>query len=71
MPLNITSLVSQRDALVTLMGTLTSSPKPTYTVEGRTYQWTQYMAELRAQLVSLNQLIDLSEGPVELHTEGF
>jgi len=64
------SLVTQRDNLVTLIASVMASPKPTYTIEGRTVQWTQYMAELRNQLVTLNQLIDISM-PVEYHSEAF
>lgn len=70
MALSEASLVTQRDNLVTLIASVMASPKPTYTIEGRTVQWTQYMAELRNQLVTLNQLIDISM-PVEYHSEAF
>jgi hypothetical protein len=71
MALNETSLVTQRDALVTLIGNVLANPKPTYTIEGRTVQWTQYLAELRNQFNWLNEAIDLAGGPLEIHSEAF
>jgi hypothetical protein len=70
MALSEASIVTQRDSLVALIASVVTAPKPTYTVEGRTVQWTQYLAELRNQVTLLNQLIDIS-GPVEIHSEAY
>lgn len=70
MALSESALVAQRDAVLATMAALTLSPKPSYTIEGRSIQYEQYLAELRAQITALNLLIDLAL-PVEQHSEAY
>ena len=51
-----------RDQAAALLVQITASPKPTYSVLGKTYSWTDYTRMLREQISGCNQL--LAQGSV-------
>jgi hypothetical protein len=69
MALDVNALVTQRDAIVAQLAALVA--KPDYSIEGRSIQWAGLQSKLMDQLTAINKLIDIAEGPVEIHSEGF
>jgi hypothetical protein len=52
-----------------LIQLITLSPKPTYSINGQSVQWTEYFRTLTDQLAVLNQQIQVAGGPIELQTQ--
>jgi hypothetical protein len=55
------SLTVARDNCAARLAEITVAPKPTYTVHGHSYSWTEYQAMLVTQIDNLNKLIAQSE----------
>lgn len=49
MPMSETELEAEYDRLTTLIQSVTTTPKPSYTVGKTSYRWTEYLRELREQ----------------------
>lgn len=49
MPMSEAELQTEYDRLTTLIQEVTATPKPSYRVGGVTYNWTEYLRELREQ----------------------
>lgn len=49
----IAKLMTIRDQLEDRLAEVTLAPKPTYTVDGQNFQWTQYTEMLRKQIMAL------------------
>jgi len=49
---------------------ITASPKPSYTENGRTFNWTEYQRFLVDQMTTLKELLVSAEGPYELESRG-
>ena len=68
---NIESLKETRDNLITLIGSITQKPKPTYDIDGQKVEWGIYLEQLRSQLKYTLQLIIDLEGPYEVESQGY
>lgn len=59
------------DAVVSASaGTSTLVPKPTYSLDGESYQWESYQKSLLEQARALQLLIVMEEGPFEVRSRG-
>lgn len=68
-PSSGSALENLRSAQLRLSGIyndLLASPKPNYTVGGDTYQWSDYLAKIGAELDSVTKRIVAMEGPFEV-----
>lgn len=45
-------------------------PKPTYSVDGESYDWTGYQSMLMTTLKALKEMIAIESGPYEIRTIG-
>jgi hypothetical protein len=56
-----------RDNCASLLAEATATPKPTYVVDGKEVQWTEYTAMLLRQIASINELLGEvgPDGPLE------
>ncbi len=66
----IDDLTTARDQAASLIKDITASPKPSYSVDGQTVSWTQYLAELTKQVKDLNYLITAGK-PYEHQSVGY
>lgn len=48
-----------------LLVSITANPKPSYSVDGKSYSWGEYFDTLTAQAAKLRDLIVLAQGPDE------
>jgi len=60
------NLQSAQLRLSRIYNDLLASPKPNYTVGGDTYQWSDYLAKIGAELDSVTKRIVAMEGPFEV-----
>ena len=70
MPSYAENLVIIRDNVAARLAEITASPKPSYSVEGQSFSWTEYQSMLFKQLESANTAIAAAEGPFEIMSEG-
>ena len=53
----LSDLKTARDNLASELATESANPKPTYSVDGRSWDWAGYRAQLTKQIADLNKLI--------------
>ncbi len=58
------------DNLAAVLAQVTASPKPTYTVDGETYQWMEYVQMLMTQTKGLEQMRQRADGAFEVRSRG-
>jgi hypothetical protein len=63
------SLALARDRAAETLAEILASPKPSYSVHGQNYSWTEYAAMLNTQIAECNKLLAQSE-PFEGVTNG-
>lgn len=68
---NIDSLMSTRDNIISLIGSITAKPKPTYDIDGQKVEWGDYLKQLQQQLAYTLQLIIDLDGPYEIESQGY
>jgi hypothetical protein len=68
---NLESLMTVRDNLIALIGSVTQKPKPTYDIDGQKVMWGEYLDQLRKQLAYTMQLIIDLQGPFEVESIGY
>ena len=68
---DLESLKLTRSQLIANIAAITARPKPTYNIDGQEVKWTEYLAELRKQLLGINDLITSMEGSFEIETQGY
>lgn len=49
---------------------LTAQPKPTYTIDGQTVQWTEYLAQVNKEIEWCDKQL-AGEEPFEIHSQGY
>jgi hypothetical protein len=59
-------LVTIRDGAIARLAEICADPKPTYTADGRTIDWSGYAAELRKTIDWCNAQL---AGPVEIRSQ--
>lgn len=50
---------------------LSANPKPSYTVDGKSYQWGEYLKFLTDSMAAVNAAIVANEGPSETCIDGY
>ena len=55
---------------LTLIASVTESPKPSYSIDGQSVAWGEYLARLQAIVDWCDQKI-ADYDPFEVHTEGY
>ena len=60
-----TMLKTIRNQTLTLIAEITANPKPTYTIDGQSVAWTDYLAQLRKTVEWCDRMI-ADEEPVEI-----
>jgi len=66
---NVGDLKVARDNIVAQIKAISAQYKPTYTIDGQTVQWSQYLDALRSQLTFIEQTIAAYD-PYELASQG-
>lgn len=64
------NLIATRDQIAARLVEITAQPKPSYSVDGESYSWSEYFQALANQLKGLNELIQQADGPWEFRTKG-
>lgn len=49
---------------------LTDNPKPSYSLDGESYSWSEHWAMLNRQLIDLEKSRQRADGPFEARTTG-
>ena len=70
MPTDLENLRSIKSQLIAALADLTANPKPTYSVNGQSFSWSEHRAGLMQQLTEVNGLIQ-AESPYELKSQMF
>lgn len=63
------NLTTARDNVAAVLAQITASPKPTYSVEGKSVSWESYFSALVSRLEDLDRAILRLGGPYELQTQ--
>lgn len=63
------SLTTAKANVCGLLATITTDPKPNYSVDGQSVSWSEYFQMLTNQLEVLNRLIQVEGGPFEQQTQ--
>ena len=66
--MSVANLTTARNALEAYLATMYTSPKPSYSVDGRSFSWDAHRASIVAELDGLNDMIQKRTGAVELST---
>jgi hypothetical protein len=53
-----------------LIETITTNPKPSYSIDGQSVSWSDYLAQLQATVAWCNTQLNI-EGPFEIHSQGY
>ena len=64
----LANLITARDNLAAELATQSASPRPDYSVGGRSIPWSQYRGDLIAQIKELSEQIIKVQGAVEMQT---
>lgn len=67
---NLASLQTVKDQLIARLMEITALPKPTYNVDGKNVNWTEYATMLRDQIEGVNDLL-MQEGIYEFRSSGY
>lgn len=66
----IDNLTQAKLNITALMESITASPKPSYSVDGESVSWSEYLSMLTTQLEAINRAIVIEGGPVQIVTTG-
>ena len=69
MPSDLEHLQTIKSQTLALIAELTANPKPTYSLDGQTVSWNQYLATLQAT-VDWCERKRAGEEPFEIHSQG-
>lgn len=65
------NLVTAKANLAANLAAITANPKPSYSVDGKAYSWTEYMTALLAAMKSIDEQVVDEEGPSETSISGY
>lgn len=57
------NLTTARDNVAANLAAMTASPKPTYSVDGESYSWSELFSTYTQQLEALEKAIQRASGP--------
>jgi len=66
--MSVANLIASRDALETYLAGMYTDPKPTYSVDGRSFSWDAHRASIMAELEAINDMILKRSGNVAVST---
>ena len=69
MPNDLEHLQTIKSQTLALIAELTANPKPTYSLDGQTVSWSQYLATLQATVDWCERKLS-GEEPFEIHSQG-
>jgi hypothetical protein len=53
----VLSLKQSRDNILVLIEEITAAPKPSYTIDGQTFKWAEYLKQLQESLQLIEDMI--------------
>lgn len=65
-----TDLIAAKANIATIIKNITANPKPTYTENGRTISWNEYLSSLIQQSEAFDKMLQRSAGPFEVVSQG-
>lgn len=65
---DIEQLQGIRSRTLAQIAELSESPKPSYTVDGQSVEWSEYLRQLRETVQWCDRLLAEREDPFEFHT---
>lgn len=65
------NLATAKANLAANLAAITANPKPSYSVDGKSYSWTEYMTALLAAMKSIDEQVVDEEGPSETSISGY
>lgn len=71
MPTNLELLETSKTQLITQIANVTLNTKISYSIDGQSVSWTDYLRMLTDQVAKINQLIQIEGGAVELETQAW
>lgn len=67
---NLDLLNTAKTNILNNLTTITTNPKPTYSLDGQSISWSEYHQMLVTQLNTINDLIVIESGPFAFYTQG-
>lgn len=64
------NLLTARDQIDAIIASITASPKPSYSVDGKSVSWESYLAMLLDKKETLERAIMMADGPYEARSRG-
>lgn len=68
---DLTNLATARSSYVSQLVSLAANPKPSYSVNGQSFSWTEYQRFLTEQVKAIDDLISANEDPFEEVSLGY
>jgi hypothetical protein len=65
----VENLTTARDNYAAILAEISATPKPTYSVHGHSYSWTEYQRFLMDKMGELNALIGTMEPACEVASQ--
>jgi hypothetical protein len=65
------NLATAKANLAANLASITANPKPSYSVDGKAYSWTEYMTALLAAMTAIDEQTVGEEGPGETSVSGY
>lgn len=60
------NIATIRSNLLTALATESANPKPSYSIDGQSFDWNGYRAAIMKQIADLNALLAAAEGSYEV-----
>ena len=70
MPTNAEQIATIKSQTLAIIADLTTAPKPSYSINGQSVSWSQYLKDLQQTVAWCDQQLN-SEAPFEIQTEAF
>lgn len=64
------NLLTTRDNIGAILAEISADPKPSYSLDGESYSWSEYFAMLTTQLKGIEEAIQRSQAPFARHSRG-
>lgn len=69
MPSDLEQIQAIKSQTLALIGELTAQPKPTYSLDGQSVSWSEYLQRLQATVQWCDRQLAGQE-PIEIHSQG-
>lgn len=67
---DLETIAAIRSQTLAVLAGITADPKPTYSIDGQSVAWSEYLARLQATVDWCDSKLADAE-PCEIHTQGF